>query len=265
MKKVDEQRDDINHEKRFGLLLATKDSEYVKNMYGGYLNVFMAAFGEEGERWDLFRVVEGEFPELEELAKYDGFVVSGSPYDAYGNQPWIIKLCSLLHTLDSMGKKVLGICFGHQVICRALGGKVGKADSGWDLGIRKVKITKDLVPLISRYVKELEMELELDDIPASLSIVECHQDEVWEVPLGANVIAYSDKTGVEMFTIEDHILGIQGHPEYTKDILNNIIDRLLNNHSIERGLAEDAKFKLQIGEPDRKCWEKICRNFLKGT
>ncbi|XP_062078487.1 gamma-glutamyl peptidase 5-like [Humulus lupulus] len=262
MKKV-VQRDDIiddDHEKRFALLLAARDSEYVKNMYGGYFNVFMAAFGEEGERWDLFRVVEGEFPELEELDSYDGFVVSGSPYDAYANEPWILKLCSLLQTLDSMAKKVLGICFGHQVICRALGGKVGKANSGWDLGIRKVEITKDLVPLISSYVEELE----LDDIPAALSIVECHQDEVWEVPLGANVIAHSDKTGVEMFTIEDHILGIQGHPEYTKDILNNIIDRLLNNHSIERGFAEDAKFLLQIAEPDRKCWETICRNFLKG-
>ena len=51
--------------------------------------------------------------------------------------------------------------------------------------------------------------------------------------MGAEVIAYSNKTGVEMFTIGDHILGIQGHPEYTKDILNNLIDRLLTNGSIE--------------------------------
>ncbi|PON99307.1 Glutamine amidotransferase [Trema orientale] len=259
MKEVDQRDHHGDHEnKRFALLLAARDSEYVKKMYGGYFNVFVTAFGEEGERWDLFRVVDGEFPDMKDLDDYDGFVVSGSPYDAYGNDTWIIKLCFLLRTLDSMAKKVLGICFGHQVICRALGGKVGKAYSGWDLGIRKVKITKDLVPLMNCYQEDL------DEIPASLSIIECHQDEVWEVPLGANVIAYSDKTGVEMFTIEDHILGIQGHPEYTKDILNNIIDRLLNDHSIERGFAEDAKIMLQIAEPDRKCWEKICRNFLKG-
>ena len=49
----------------------------------------------------------------------------------------------------------------------------------------------------------------------------------------AEVIAFSDKTGVEIFTIGDRILGIQGHPEYTEDILNNLIDRLLNNKSIE--------------------------------
>ncbi|PON70392.1 Glutamine amidotransferase [Parasponia andersonii] len=250
------QRDHEN--KRFALLLAAKDSEYVKKMYGGYFNVFVAAFGEEGERWDLFRVVEGEFPDMKDLENYDGFVVSGSPYDAYGNDTWIIRLCFLLQILDSMAKKVLGICFGHQVLSRALGGKVGKACTGWDLGIRKVKIVKDLPLLVSRLFEDL------DEIPASLSIIECHQDEVWEVPLGANVIAHSEKTGVEVFAIEDHILGIQGHPEYTKDILDNIIDRLLNGQLIERGLAENAKLVVQSAEPDRKCWGKICRKFLKG-
>lgn len=102
-------------ERRYALLLAARDSDYVMKEYGGYFNVFVAAFGEEGERWDLFRVVDGEFPDMNELHKYDGFVVSGSPYDAYGNDYWILKLCFLLRTLDAMEKKVLGVCFGHQV------------------------------------------------------------------------------------------------------------------------------------------------------
>lgn len=242
-------------ERRYALLLAARDSEYVKEVYGGYFNVFVAAFGEEGERWDLFRVVEGQFPNMNELYKYDGFVVSGSPYDAYGNDLWILKLCFLLQTLDAMEKKVLGICFGHQVLCRSLGGKVGKSYSGWDIGLRKVQITKDLSPF--SFLRGLH------DIPTALSIIECHQDEVWEVPLGAEVIAFSDKTGVEMFSIGEHILGIQGHPEYTKDILCNLIDRLSINNSIEMGFAEDAKSRLKLAEPDRKCWERICRNFLK--
>ncbi|KAH9806241.1 gamma-glutamyl peptidase 3 [Citrus sinensis] len=233
-------------EKRYALFLAAKDSDYVLKVYGGYFNVFVAAFGEEGERWDLFRVVEGDFPDFNELHKYDGFVISGSPYDAYGNDNWILKLCFMLQTLDAMQKKVLGICFGHQVLCRALGGKVGKAYTGWDIGLRRVRIVNDLAPC-----SFLE---DLGEIPGSLSIMEC-----------AEVIGFSDKTGVEMFTIGDHILGIQGHPEYTKDILYNLIDRLLNNNSIEREFAENAKFGLEIAEPDRKCWEKICRNFLKGN
>ncbi|XVE71694.1 hypothetical protein DITRI_Ditri10aG0172100 [Diplodiscus trichospermus] len=242
-------------ERTYALLMAARDSDYVKKVYGGYFNVFVAAFGEEGERWDLFRVIDGEFPEMNELHKYDGFVVSGSPYDAYGNDYWILKLCFLLQTLDAMEKKVLGVCFGHQVLCRSLGGKVGKAFTGWDIGLRKVKIVKDMS--VTSFLEDM------DEIPTSLSIIECHQDEVWEVPMEAEVIAFSDKTGVEMFTIGEHILGIQGHPEYTKDILHNLIDRLLNNNSIERDTAEKAKVGLERAEPDRKCWEKICRNFLK--
>lgn len=110
-------------------------------------------------------------------------------------------------------------------MCRALGGKVGKAYTGWDIGLRRVRIVNDLAPC--GFLEDL------GEIPGSLSIMECHRDEVWKVPIGATVIGFSDKTGVEMFTIGDHILGIQGHPEYTKDILYNLIDRLLNNNSIE--------------------------------
>lgn len=105
----------VERQARYALLLAAKDSEYVKKVYGGYYNVFVAAFGAEGESWDLYRVVEGEFPKKSDLENYDGFVISGSPYDAYGNDHWIIELCFLLQYLDAMEKKVLGICFGHQV------------------------------------------------------------------------------------------------------------------------------------------------------
>ncbi|KAL6012235.1 hypothetical protein ACLOJK_002713 [Asimina triloba] len=87
---------------------------------------------------------------------------------------------------------------------------------------------------------------------------------VWEVPLGAEVIAYSEKTGVEMFAIGDNILGIQGHPEYTKDILFSLIDRLLNNNCIEMTFAEGAKATLEEAEPCREFWEKLCKSFLKG-
>lgn len=219
----------------------------MKKAYGGYFNVFVSAFGEEGETWDLFRVVEGEFPEMSELDKYGGFIVSGSPYDAYGNGHWILKLCFILQTLYVMENKVLGVCFGHQVLCRALGGKVGKSYTRWDIGLRKVKLVKDLFN---------KLEQEEQEIPKSLSIIECHQDEVWEVPSGAEIIALSDKTGVEMFKLGNHIMGIQGHPEYTKDILCNLLDRLLSSDCIERGFADNAKFALQVAEPDRKCWQQ---------
>lgn len=105
-------------QRRYAVLLTRRDSdsEYVKKVYGGWFNLYVATYGEEGDRWDLFRVVDGEFPDMNDLINYDGFVIGGSPYDAYGNDAWIVKLCFLLHTLDAMSKKLLVICFGHQAL-----------------------------------------------------------------------------------------------------------------------------------------------------
>lgn len=100
---------------RFALIMATKDSDYVKKKKGGYYNVYVEALMDEGETWDMFRVVDGEFPKTDDLFNYDGFIISGSPHDAYGNEPWILKLRHLLQILDTMRKPMLGICFGHQV------------------------------------------------------------------------------------------------------------------------------------------------------
>ncbi|XP_051150178.1 gamma-glutamyl peptidase 5-like [Andrographis paniculata] len=248
----------IQGRKRFALLLAAQDSDYVKKVYGGYYNVFVETLGDEGDKWDTFRVVEGDFPSMDDLEKYDGFVISGSPHDAHGHEDWVLELCILLQTLFDMQKKVLGICFGHQILCRALGGKVARSCSGWDIGVRRVKFIEDF-----HFSIFLSTDYDQRIIPPTLSIIECHQDEVWEVPSGARVLAHSEKTGVEMFTFGENILGIQGHPEYNKDILNNLIDRLHSNNSIDIVFVENAKLQLMEAEPDTESWQRICKGFLK--
>lgn len=100
-------------------------------------------------------------------------------------------------------------------------------------------------------------------MPASLSVIECHRDEVWELPPQVEVVAWSEKTGVEMFKYGDHIMGIQGHPEYTKDILLHLIDRLLQRNYIVESYADKVKSKVDTGEPDREAWTKLCTSFLK--
>uniref|UniRef100_M8BE54 Glutamine amidotransferase domain-containing protein n=1 Tax=Aegilops tauschii TaxID=37682 RepID=M8BE54_AEGTA len=188
--------DQPRRSRRYALLLAARDSEYVLKAYGGYFNVFVSAFGGGGgkdsdvcETWDMFRAVDGELPDLDDIGRYDGFVISGSPYDAF---------------LDA-----------------------------------------------------------LQDLPQYAKITECHQDEVWEAPLGADALASSDKTGVEMFCVCDHVLGIQGHPEYTGDILLSLVYRLSTSHFITVSFAEDVKRQLKATSPDREFWLNLCKSFLK--
>ncbi|KAK4563741.1 hypothetical protein RGQ29_006031 [Quercus rubra] len=237
--------------KRFAILLCAEDSDYVKKLYGGYFGVFVRMLAEEGEIWNVYRVASGEFPEDDEIGLFDGFVITGSCNDAHGNDVWICKLLNLLKKLDSMKKTILGICFGHQILARALGGKTGRNVAGWDIGVRAIHLSS------SNHFSSLK-------IPATLSIIECHRDEVRELPPKAEVIAWSEKTGIEMFKYGKHIMGIQGHPEYTKDILLHLIDRLLNRDLIVESYAKEMKEKLGTCEPDREALRKLCISFLKG-
>ncbi|XP_059654644.1 gamma-glutamyl peptidase 5-like [Cornus florida] len=138
------------------------------------------------------------------------------------------------------------------ILSRALGGKIGRNTSGWDIGVTTVHLSSS-----SKLFTSLK-------VPALLPVIECHRDEVWELPPKAEVIGWSEKTGVEMFRYGDHIMGIQGHPEYTKDILLHLIDRLLQRNFITGAFADEMKARVEKHEPDREAWKKLCISFLKG-
>ncbi|CAL0331459.1 unnamed protein product [Lupinus luteus] len=232
--------------KRFGVLMCAEDSEYVKKKYGGYFGVFKRMLAEEGETWDMYKVVSGEFPKDHELGLYDGFVITGSCTDAYGNDKWVHDLITLLNKLHSINKKTLGICFGHQILARALGGKVSRSPTGWDIGVRTITLSPSLpFPYSSLH------------LPSHLSIIECHRDQ-------AEVIGWSEKTGIEIFRCGDHIMGIQGHPEYSTDILLQIIDRLIERDFIMEAIAVEAREKAEVWELDMEAWKILCISFLKG-
>ncbi|VFQ68421.1 unnamed protein product [Cuscuta campestris] len=207
--------------KRFALLQCAEDPEHVTERYGGYLQVYMAMLAEEGEEWALFRVYRGEFPAEDEIDSFDGFVITASSANAHDNDAWICNLLSLVRRLDSMKKKVLGLCFGHQILGRAIGGKTGRSATGWDIGVTTVNFSQS-----SELLNSLKM-------PPFLDVLEFHQDEIKELPAEAEILAWSEKTGIEMFKYGDHMMGIQSHPEYTKDIVLGHIHRLAKRNLIQ--------------------------------
>ncbi|KAJ4867850.1 Class I glutamine amidotransferase-like superfamily protein [Raphanus sativus] len=143
----------------------------------------------------------------------------------------------------------------HDNNARVRGGTVGRARKGPELTLGKITIVKDAITRGSYFG---------DEIPDSISIIKLHQDEVLVLPEGAKVLAYSDKYEVEMFSIEDHLFCIQGHPEYNKEILFEIVDRVLRLGFIKQEMADAAKASMDNKGADRKLLETICKNFLKG-
>jgi len=122
------------------------------------------------------------------------------------------------------------------------------------MGLRSITIAKDNEKLRGYFG---------GDVPASLAIIKCHRDEVLELPESATLLATSEVCQVEMFSLGDHFLCIQGHPEYNKEILFEIVDRVVSLKLMEQEFADKAKKTMETAQPDRNLWQKLCKNFLK--
>jgi GMP synthase-like glutamine amidotransferase len=97
---------------------------------------------------------------------------------------------------------LLGICFGHQMVARALGGKSEAVEQGWGVGVQNYQTVS------AQAWTEPPME--------QFSLLASHQDQVTELPENAELIAKSDFCPMAAFRIENHILTFQGHPEFQK-------------------------------------------------
>lgn len=106
---------------------------------GDYYQQYTYVFGTAAKNkdvsitWDAFDVVhEQKYPT--DLEKYDAIVLTGSKYNAHDNDEWILKLVGFVQTLlrDHKNIKLVGFCFGHQIMLRAAGGKTGRNSAGWE-------------------------------------------------------------------------------------------------------------------------------------
>jgi len=152
--------------------------------------------------------MKGDLPSREAINEFSGFLVTGSPCDSFSNETWVVRLRELIVTLHALKRPLVGICFGHQVIAVALGGKVARAESGeWALGLKQIHTTGRGLLLSS-------------GVPTSFLEMESHRDEVVKLPPGAVLTATSDSCKVEAYEIpahDPHTLGFQFHPEFTEE------------------------------------------------
>lgn len=151
----------------------------------------------------FYSVVRGELPAS--LAECEAYVVTGSKHNSFDEDPWIMRLKSLIRDLFDAHTPLLGICFGHQVIAHALGGRAAKSEKGWGAGIYKSYICEGLdCPW-------------MDEGVAEYNLVVSHQDQVIKLPEGATLLASNDFCENSAYFIDNRVLSFQGHPEFTID------------------------------------------------
>ncbi|MEF8781041.1 MAG: type 1 glutamine amidotransferase [Haloferacaceae archaeon] len=151
---------------------------------------------------EVFEISEGQFPPPASAAewRYDGVVVSGSQTSVYEDRGWIHRATEWFRGIHAAGVPSLGICWGHQFVAQALGGRI--VDMGeYELGYRNVvRVGED--PLF-------------EGIPREFTAFETHSDRVAELPAGAVTLARND-VGVQAFRIGS-AYGVQFHPEYDRE------------------------------------------------
>ena len=134
---------------KIGILETGLPPSELSSVYGKYGEMFVKFLSDEDKTFtfEVFTVVEGQFPD--DISLCDGYLVTGSKFSAYEDLPWIHRLKSLIQAIHKAELPMIGVCFGHQVIAEALGGKVEKYDGGWGVGIHQYNIDRpqpDVIP-----------------------------------------------------------------------------------------------------------------------
>lgn len=187
---------------KIGLLECDHVPERFRHIAGDYREMFAALLNPHAPQISLhaFDVCNGEFPPS--LDSCDAYLTTGSRFSAYDDVDWIHALKNFARRIHEAKKPFVGVCFGHQLIAEALGGRVARAETGWGAGARGVEIIR----------RELWMRPE----QPSCALQYMHQDQVERLPESGVVIGRSDHCPVAMFRAGDSMLGIQAHPEFPK-------------------------------------------------
>jgi len=191
---------------KLGILICDHVQAHLQDEFGDYKDMFIKTiiktdFGIKNLKLSFYDVQNGQYPT--DINECDAYMSTGSKYSVYENQIWITQLISFIQALFLVKKPFVGICFGHQLIAQALGGLVKKSDKGWGVGVTNANVIQ----------KQTWMKPNL----SSVKLVVSHQDQVIELPTNSQVLISSDFCQNYMFQVDKHFLGIQGHPEFTRE------------------------------------------------
>lgn len=184
---------------------------HLAETYSSFGAMFIRLFEGVGADWTMavFNTQLGQYPDS--FDDFDAVLLTGSRSDSFSDAPWTVELRRRVTALLQARKKMVGVCFGHQLIALCLGAPVGRAPQGWGAG-------------------RMTYDWHRPDLPHSaqrtqIALLASHQDQVFELPPGATLVASSDFCPVAAFTVGDAVFCIQPHPEFEEAVSAYLMDK----------------------------------------
>ena len=159
----------------------------------------------------------------------DAWMITGSRHGVYDAVPWIEPLKAWLRDTRKAGVPIVGICFGHQIMAEAFGGRAVKHEGGWRVGVHRFAVTADLPWL---------------DGADGFALHSLHQDQVVAIPDDATVWATSPGCTFGALAYGDpdapDAISVQPHPEFNAPFLSELVAALKGDGRVPAALGEAA-------------------------
>jgi GMP synthase-like glutamine amidotransferase len=222
---------------RIGILQTGQSPDALRDRMGDYPAFFEHLLAERGLEFRTYHVEAMEFPQS--VSDCDGWLITGSRHGAYEDHPFIPRLEAFIREAYGARIPLVGICFGHQIIAQALGGKVERFAGGWAVGPQSYDFDGDTVVMNA-----------------------WHRDQVTRVPEDAAVVGCNDFCENAALVYGDRAFTVQAHPEFRDEF----IDGLLTHRApglVPPEVTEAARAKLGRDNDAARMADRIAAFFLQ--
>jgi GMP synthase-like glutamine amidotransferase len=188
------------------------------------------------------------------------FVTTGSAAEPFSDEPWVINLRNWCVDAIAADRCIYAICFGHQVIAEALGGRTGRAGSGWEVGCVAMEQLFGLPPADTNAATTADTSDTTVD--GEVRLLMSHRDEVLELPRGASHWLRGEQCRYQGYVIEQRVVAVQGHPEFDTAQVSDLYER--RRKVLGETMTDAALSSAKRANDGLALTEQVLRYFLNG-